>query len=144
METKINTLTNKKTCLNCDHKIIGRIDKKFCSDDCRVRYHNELNREVNSVANTINRILLKNRKILAYFCNRGKTTLPLLSVVAKGFNLNYFTHTYQIGKDNLYRFVYEHGYRIHDDTITIIERIPNDDSTFTVDSFHKANDFRVA
>lgn len=119
--------TGPKTCLQCGHRIIGRIDKKFCTDDCRVRYHNELNREIKNVASTINRILSKNRKILAYFCNSGETSLPLLSVVAKGFNLNYFTHTYQVGKDTIYRFVYEHGYRIQKDRITIIAKKPDED-----------------
>lgn len=135
----------KKTCLQCDHRIIGRIDKKFCTDDCRVRYHNKLNREIKNTTGTINRILSRNRKILAHFCAEGKTSLPLLSVIAKGFNLNYFTHAYKTDKDINYRFVYEQGYRIQEGTITIMGKIPNDDINLSdSESLLHIFDFNVA
>ena len=36
-----------KTCLECGEKIVGREDKKFCSDGCRNAYNNKINKELN-------------------------------------------------------------------------------------------------
>ncbi len=33
-----------RTCLECHEKIVGREDKKFCSDGCRNAYNNKMNK----------------------------------------------------------------------------------------------------
>lgn len=35
----------EKNCPECGDKIIGRADKKFCSDACRNAYNNALNKD---------------------------------------------------------------------------------------------------
>lgn len=32
-----------RTCKNCKEELLGRSDKKFCSDTCKSDYHNEYN-----------------------------------------------------------------------------------------------------
>ena len=50
-----------KKCLECDEKVIGRIDKKFCSDYCRNSYNNKVDKaSKNLIRNTNNRL----RKII--------------------------------------------------------------------------------
>jgi hypothetical protein len=39
-------METNKFCLNCNEKLVGRTDKKFCSDYCRTHYHNALNKEI--------------------------------------------------------------------------------------------------
>jgi hypothetical protein len=34
-----------KVCLECGEKIVGREDKKFCSDGCRNAYNNKINKD---------------------------------------------------------------------------------------------------
>ena len=37
-----------KTCLECGEPILGRSDKKFCSDLCRNAYNNKANSDSNN------------------------------------------------------------------------------------------------
>ena len=37
----------EKTCLECNEKLIGRADKKFCNDYCRNAFNNNLNKNYN-------------------------------------------------------------------------------------------------
>ena len=61
-----------KNCPECGNIILGRIDKKFCSDMCRNNYNNKLKAvDVNYVRN-INNILKKNRRILEEICPEEK------------------------------------------------------------------------
>ena len=53
-----------KYCLECGEKLIGRVDKKFCSDYCRNSYHNKLNKDTKNLMRNINNILRKNYRIL--------------------------------------------------------------------------------
>ncbi len=39
------SMENQRVCPVCGEKIVGRSDKKFCSDECRVYHHNRKNRE---------------------------------------------------------------------------------------------------
>ena len=44
-ETGKKQITMEKQCLECGDKIVGRIDKKFCSDGCRNAYNNKVNKD---------------------------------------------------------------------------------------------------
>ena len=65
-----------KTCLECGDKIIGREDKKFCSDGCRNAYNNKMNKDQNNLMRNINNKLRKNYRILCELNpeEKGKTT----------------------------------------------------------------------
>ena len=51
-------------CSECETELMGRIDKKFCNDQCRNIYNNRENRDSNEYVRKVNTILRKNRRIL--------------------------------------------------------------------------------
>ena len=84
----------KLKCKECNSKLVGRSDKKFCNDYCRTSFHSKLNRDQNATIRTINAILRKNRRILAllYLDENGKWIqkeyLQMLN-----FNFSFYTHS---------------------------------------------------
>jgi len=100
----------QKTCLECDEKIVGRIDKKFCSDQCRNAYNNKSKRKVTNFMRKVDGILHKNRRILDEFVPNDKHTVHKDMLMKKGFNFDYLTHTYTTKTGKVYYFCYEMGY----------------------------------
>lgn len=105
-----NATMEKKICLDCGEIIKGRIDKKFCSDQCRNNYNNKLNRNANNYVRNINNILRKNRRILAELNPNGKATVKKDTLLSKGFIFKYFTERYITRQNKIYHFCYEYGY----------------------------------
>jgi hypothetical protein len=99
-----------KACPECKAILIGRSDKKFCSDQCRYLHNNRLKTDKEKEVIRINSILRKNRTILKRLNPVGKTTVRKEVLVAEGFDFRYYTHTYITGNDNEYHFCYEYGY----------------------------------
>ena len=84
-----------KTCLECDQKLIGRVDKKFCNDYCRNSYNNRANKVVNDYVK-VNVILRKNRRILAQLmAGKDKTKTTKEELLLNGFNFYYYTNVYK-------------------------------------------------
>lgn len=100
----------ERLCLDCNAVLNGRADKKFCDDQCRTNYNNRLRTENNSYINEVNRILKKNRDILRNQNPEGKTKIKKATLLRKGFDFNYHTHTYATQKGTTYIFCYEYGY----------------------------------
>ena len=100
-----------KVCLECGDKIIGRADKKFCSDQCRISYNNKLNSDETNYVRNVNNILRRNRRILMELNTTGKTRIALDKLKAKGFDFAYFTSTYTTKDGAIYKLCYEQGYR---------------------------------
>jgi len=100
-----------RKCPECGEKIIGRADKKFCSDQCRNSYNNRLNSDTSNTVRNINNILRKNRRILQELNKQsGKTMIAKDTLLSNGFNFTYHTHTYTTKKGDIYQFCYEQGY----------------------------------
>ncbi|WP_455170455.1 hypothetical protein [Aegicerativicinus sediminis] len=99
-----------KVCPECGEKIVGRVDKKFCSDACRNTYNNRLNKDSTNQIRNINNILRKNHRILQEFNPEQKTTVSKQKLVEKGFDFNYYTSTYTTKAGSIYYFVYDQGY----------------------------------
>ena len=101
----------ERNCPECSEKIIGRADKKFCSDQCRNTFNNRLNSDASNVVRNINNILRKNRRILHGHNNQsGKSMVSKETLLKSGFSFNYHTHTYTTQKGAVYYFCYEQGY----------------------------------
>ncbi len=100
----------EKPCLECGGKIQGRIDKKFCSDPCRVAFNNRLNSDGTNYVRNINYTLRKNRRILTELNTTGKTRVHRDKLNEKGFDFNYFTNQYVTKDKATYHFCYEQGY----------------------------------
>lgn len=104
------TQEKERICLECLDIIHGRVDKKFCCDQCRNCYNNRNNSNVNSQVRRVNHILRKNRRIMAELNPDGKRTLNVLALAEEGFNFHYFTNIYRTKKGAEYFFCYDQGY----------------------------------
>jgi predicted nucleic acid-binding Zn ribbon protein len=100
----------EKVCLECGEKIIGRADKKFCSDQCRVAYNNKLNRDETNYMNNVMNLLRKNRRILMELNTTGKTRVSRETLAKKGFDFTYFTSQYKTKENAVYNYCFEQGY----------------------------------
>jgi len=105
----------KRKCAECNEPIVGRSDKKFCSDQCRNLYNNRLNSDSTNLVRNINNILRKNRRILQHLNPTDKAKVHKDKMLEKGFNFNYFTSIYKTQKGATYHFCYEYGYLQLDD-----------------------------
>ena len=114
----------EKLCLECDDKLIGRADKKFCSDHCRNAYNNRLNKDSKNLMRNINNKLRKNYRILDSFpLKDGKTTTTKMRLMDRGFDFEYFTNLYTTKKGSTYYFLYDLGYLpLDNDYFMIVKR----------------------
>lgn len=99
-----------RECPECGEKIMGRADKKFCSDMCRNSYNNKLNSDTNNFVRNINNILRRNRRILEEMVPDETSKSSRSKLLEKGFDFNYITNTYTTKKGIVYYFCYEYGY----------------------------------
>lgn len=119
-------MAEAKTCLECNDPIKGRADKKFCSDQCRNTYNNQLNSDENAFVRNTNNGLRKNRRILAEVLkgkteNKGVTNLKSLS--KEGFNFDLMTSIYVTKNNDSYYFSYEFGYKkLENDRFMVVRK----------------------
>ncbi|WP_264552983.1 hypothetical protein [Flavobacterium sp. N2038] len=100
-----------KTCLECSEKIVGREDKKFCSDGCRNAYNNKINKDSTNFMRNVNNKLRKNYRILSELNVDGKSKATRDKMINKGFDFDFFTNILQTKTGNTYYFLYDQGYR---------------------------------
>jgi predicted nucleic acid-binding Zn ribbon protein len=105
----------KDVCLECGSQILGRLDKKFCTDQCRYMYNNKRKRLHEVAIQNVNRILRKNRSILKSLNPVGKTTVRRSLLENKDFDFNFHTHIYRTKSGAVYYFIYEYGYALEAD-----------------------------
>lgn len=99
-----------KKCLECDDKVVGRIDKKFCSDYCRNAFNNKVNKESKNLIRNTNNRLRKNYKTLSELNISGKTKVTRRKLFDKGFDFKFITSIYITKTGNTYYYVYDQGY----------------------------------
>ncbi len=99
-----------RACPECGDKIIGRADKKFCSDSCRNAHNNSQNKDSKNIMRTINNRLRKNYRILEKLNPEEKTKTTREKLNSAGFDFNYFTSIYTTKAGTIYYFVYDQGY----------------------------------
>jgi len=100
----------QKDCPECGEKIVGRTDKKFCSDYCRNAYNNRINKDSTNLVRNINNLLRKNYRILQDLNPTDKTKTTKAKLLSKGFNFENFTSIYTTKTGTIYYFVYDQGY----------------------------------
>lgn len=97
-------------CLQCAEPIKGRVDKKFCDDNCRNVWHNAHNKETIQLVRTINTALKRNRRILESLNTTGKTRVHKNEMLKLGFDFNLHTSIFTSNNNKTYFFCYEHGF----------------------------------
>ena len=113
----------RKQCPECGEKIVGRIDKKFCSDYCRNAFNNRVNKDSKNLIRNINNRLRKNWRILEALNPEQKTRTTRTKLIEKGFDFNYFTSTYTTKVGTIYYFVYDQGYLpLENDYYALVKR----------------------
>lgn len=99
-----------KQCPVCEAKLVGRVDKKFCSSKCKSinQYNNRQEKEAFYLQ--VDRQLKTNRKILKIHNRKGFVTVRKQHLLKEGFNPHFFTHFWKNQKGDVYLFVYEYGF----------------------------------
>ncbi len=103
---------SERVCLECGERIVGRLDKRFCTDACRNQYHYQANNApINYVRNVVN-ALKRNRRVLSELNTgpEGKTRVHRDKLVERGFNFMYHTNVHRTKAGNTYVFCFEQGY----------------------------------
>jgi hypothetical protein len=116
-------MNEQRLCLDCGEVLHGRVDKKFCDDQCRSNFNNRLYSETNTHVRQINNILRRNRKILEELNPTGKTKVSKKKMINKGFDFSYLTSFYKTNSGKTRYFCYEHGYLFLDrDELLLVKR----------------------
>lgn len=113
-----------RKCLDCGEILRGRSDKKFCSDQCRNNFNNNLNRESNNLVRNIHNLLRKNRRILAELYEIDKRKIHKDALIVSGYNFNFFTHLVESDDGNVCRYCYEYGFSDMDDEYLMLLKNP--------------------
>lgn len=104
-------MSTPRSCLQCGAILLGRPDKKFCDDHCRSSFNNHQYAQMLQSVRHINRILIKNRKILeALFLMYGSIKLKKEQLAELGFNFNYFTQIKRVRGIHNYFVCYDFAY----------------------------------
>lgn len=84
----------KSFCKNCEMEFsLKRSDQKFCSNKCRSRFHNKANLMNSQIVKEINKITLKDYKILIdCIGNQVNVTVSRHLLKIKGFSFQRLTH----------------------------------------------------
>ena len=91
------------TCLVCGDKIrYGRTDKKFCCDDCRMKYNNNIHKEVRTYRRKVMSMLARNYEILSGLVRTGLDSADLQDLELKGFYPGIVTSYRRIGKHDVF------------------------------------------
>ena len=115
----------EKICLECNDKIFGREDKKFCSDGCRNAYNNRMNKDTTNYMRNVNNKLRKNYRILSELNVDGKTKASRQKLLSKGFDFGYMTSVLNTKSGNIYYFTYNQVYMTLDNDYYMLVKKDN-------------------
>jgi hypothetical protein len=114
----------KKTCENCQKPLAGRMDKKFCSTECKNHYNNSQRKSAKTETQEIDGYLHRNRDILKTIMgNASKETIDRLILVRAGFKFDYMTGIYFNKENKMYRILYDYAWmEFSDQKILIVKK----------------------
>lgn len=119
-------MEEKRKCLECGEPIFGRVDKKFCSDQCRNTYNNRFTAIANSYIRKVNYILRKNRRIMEEIIGNSAKDVKRVSrkqLLNSGFDFGYYTNIYKTKNEKYYYFSYEYGYnKLDEEYFAIVKK----------------------
>jgi hypothetical protein len=99
-----------RACEECGAPLRGRIDKRFCSDQCRSTHNNRRNWEPNRYVREINTVLRRNRRILDSLNPGGKVKVAAARLKERGFDFRYHTTVSHVREGGLCYYCYDQGY----------------------------------
>lgn len=101
---------NVRICSVCQVPLAGRVDKKYCSDQCRSQANNKSKLERQQTILVTNQKLRRNRTILKTLCPQGKATVRKEILVAMGFSIDSFTSIFVTRSRQVYYLCYDYGF----------------------------------
>lgn len=114
-------MTKKRTHSSTEFK--GRLNRKFCSEKCKNAYHNEVNRDRESVVRNLNKTLHKNWVILQELYNVSRSKPVNINILeSNGFKTQYHTHIHNSPIGEKYTMVYDYGFKNYfDNQVQIVK-----------------------
>lgn len=110
-------------CLECNTPMKGRSDKKFCSDACRVYYHNNLSADYSALKRKVHIVLNQNRKILKRQIDKGMKTIGKTELASLDFNFDYHTSIFLSSNSKTYYYSYDYGFcHLEEDKLLLVKR----------------------
>lgn len=101
---------DSRICLVCSKALLGRSDKKYCSDNCRFEASHQRRKISLECITLINAQLLKNRNILKMLCPSGRTMVDRQLLIELGFQPATFTSLYVTSKNSTYYICYDFAF----------------------------------
>ena len=111
LNLSLSIMYSVKKCKECGEVLLGRSDKRFCTDLCRNVFHNRERISETEKIREVNNILSRNRRILKTCLEGRSSKIPLSYLYKRGFDFNYFTHQVKDNQGELVVFCYEVGYQ---------------------------------
>lgn len=124
-DNRINVQNRLRNCRLCRAKLRGRVDKKFCSTQCKSQYHRKLRQVTADVTVDIDKILHRNRSILLEVMGKTskKKKLPRIELEKRKFNFFYMTHYIVNSKGKTFHYLYDFAWMtFSDDEVLIIRK----------------------
>jgi predicted nucleic acid-binding Zn ribbon protein len=118
----MDMVNGNRYCRTCNKLLRGRTDKKYCDDQCRNSFNNQLRAERNTPVRNINNWLLKNRRILeqVFIQTKEVSVISRSRLEQMGFRFKYHTHSFTNKKGNTYYYCYEYGYLLLENNCCLI------------------------
>lgn len=104
------TVVSKLKCPVCNSPLVGRSDKKYCSDQCRYIANNKQKIQNERPILDVNKKLRKNRSILKKLCPIGKAVVRKETLIAMGYDVNIFSSLFITSNKQLYYICYDYAF----------------------------------
>lgn len=101
---------NSRKCPVCASDIIGRKDKKYCSEPCRHEANSLIKSANEKPILDTNKALRKNRTILKTLCPEGKATVRKEILIKMGYDVTVFTSIFVTQQKQVYYISYDYGF----------------------------------
>ena len=132
LQDKFRVMNYRKTtegetprCLECGDEIVyGRKDRKYCSEECRHKHHNDSHRSARRYRRMVSSILDRNYGILEELVGAGVESIWVADAIALGYNPAYVTSYRKHGKRSMCH-CYDICYITTDNRMTSISKIQN-------------------
>lgn len=97
--TNENVTTDRRECIMCSKKLVGRSDKVFCGISCKNRYHGQNRKAVKNYFTETLKVIRKNYLILSGMLAEDRSAkLSRTAIVRDGFESGYATGIRRNGK----------------------------------------------
>ena len=114
-------MQENKLCLLCTKPLLGRSDKKFCSEFCRNTLNNKVTSQSRLGMRSAQSILSRNRKILREIIGDDLIKkVPQATLISMGYHFDYLTCMKITQKGEINKYCFEFNIReLSDEMIEI-------------------------